>query len=217
MATLRGNEPLAPPPLPAGSAKGGASATPEQLAVARDAAQRRFAATVARRLCQYARRVLPASLLLHARRQRPPQRVVSRVRFCIEADERGVPRAPEPLRELELWCDLKGWGRVHVGNVPVPYDRSFACAFPTIVEAVLHYVPAGAPPPASATEPAGRPLLPWALEGAASGSDADSSMRTHARHVVSLQLEEEESILEMVDARLHSAARWGAATAGRPD
>ena len=103
-----------------------------------------FSATVARHICQYARRVMPASLLMRARRQRPPQPVVTRVRFCVESDAAGVPLQREPLRDIEVWCDLLGWGRVHAANVAVPYDKGFRCTFPRILEAVLHFVPPGA-------------------------------------------------------------------------
>ena len=162
---------------------------------------RHFNGTVARRIGQYARKVLPASLLLRARRQRPPQPVVTRVRFCVESDASGVPLQPEPLREIELWCDLLGWGRVHIGNVPVPYDEAYKCAFPRIVEAVLHYVLPGVPPPADAHELPGKSQLPWSRE-------AGGGLRAHARHVVSLELEEEHCILEAVEVMLHHPDKY---------
>ena len=169
-----------------------------------------FIATVARSLTQYARRVLPANILARARRMRPPQTVVDRVRFCVECDASGVPLQPEPLRQVELWCDLLGWGRVHVGQIPVPYDPEYCCSFPPIVDAVLHFVPAGAPPPPTAHDPPGRALLPWAVEGGC-------GMRMHARHVVSLQLAEEPRIVEAVNAMLHKAGKWAAATTARSE
>ena len=35
----------------------------------------------------------------------------------VDTDERGTPLHPEPLRTLELWSCLDGWGLVHVGAV----------------------------------------------------------------------------------------------------
>ncbi len=84
-----------------------------------------------------------------------------------------------------------------VGRVPVPYDATFRCAFPQILEAVLHFVPPGTPPPSTADEPHGKPLLPSAL------LEEGGRMGTHARHVVSLHVAEEPKILEAVHARLH--------------
>ena len=177
-----------------------------------------FTAAVAQLLVSYARRVLPANILLNARRQRrqqPPQRqrqqpipveacgahpLVRCVRFCVPCDASGAPLAPEPLRRVELWCDLASWGRVHVGSVPVPYDAEYRCAFPELVDAVLHRVPAGAAPPAG-VHPRGR---------------AASPVVAGSRHVVSLQLADELQILAEVDARLVGAKRSaGAAPAAR--
>ena len=170
-----------------------------------------FSATVARHICQYARRVMPASLLMRARRQRPPQPVVTRVRFCVESDAAGVPLQREPLRDIEVWCDLLGWGRVHAANVAVPYDKGFRCTFPRILEAVLHFVPPGAPPPSTAHEGPGRPSL-HAIYGSLEAGDKE---RLKPRHVVSLQLAEEPRILEAVEAMLLGAAGRKAATTSR--
>ena len=46
-----------------------------------------------------------------------------------------------PVAQVELWCQLAGWGLVRVGMVPVPYDAHFRCTFPEISEAELHSVP----------------------------------------------------------------------------
>ena len=100
---------------------------------------------------------------------------------------------PEPLREVELWCSLSGWGRVHVGNVPVPYDAEFKCSFPRILEAVLHRVPPGAAPPPTST-PSGRAALPTT-------SDAPG-----VRHVVSLQLVDEPLIIAAAESQLLGGA-----------
>ena len=126
--------------------------------------------------------------------------MVSSVRFCVPCEASGTPLAPEPLREVELWCDLVGWGRVHVGNIPVPYDADFKCAFPRILEAVLHRVPPGAAPPATA-HASGRAALPITSEAAG------------VRHVVSLQLADEPLIIAAAEAQLFgSVGRVGGAS-----
>jgi hypothetical protein len=48
---------------------------------------------------------------------------------------------PYNCDQVELWCQLAGWGLVRVGMVPVPYDAHFRCTFPEISEAELHSVP----------------------------------------------------------------------------
>ena len=125
------------------------------------------------------------------------------VRFCVPSDAAGVPLQPEPLKTVELWCDLIGWGRVHVGNIPVPYDAGFRCAFPKILEAVLHRVPPGAAPPAT-PYPTGRAALPTP-DGAPG-----------VRHVISLQLADEPHILAMAEAHLHTPTAYAATASSLP-
>ena len=45
---------------------------------------------------------------------------------------------PHAREQVELWCQLAGWGLVRVGMVPVPYDAHSRCTFPEISEAELH-------------------------------------------------------------------------------
>ena len=121
-----------------------------------------------------------------------PPPLVSNLRFCVPADSRGTPLQGEPMREMELWVDLASWGRVHVADVPVPYDRDFRCAFPRILDAVLHRVPAGAVPPPTSC-PTGR---------AASAPEGEAH-----RHVISLEIADEPALLADVATRvLHAGA-----------
>lgn len=169
----------------------------------------RFTASVAKHICGYGRRVLPSSVLCRARRESPPVPLVRCVRFCVPCNESGVPLQPEPIRSVELWCDLRHWGRVHVGNVPVPYDEHFRCAFPTIVQAILHRVPAGAAPPPTAYA-TGRAAAGTAAATAASSPPPSPG----ARHVVSLQLADEPLILDAVEAQLRTPSAYAAAQVG---
>ena len=121
-----------------------------------------------------------------------PPPLVSNLRFCVPADSRGTPLQGEPMREMELWVDLASWGRVHVADVPVPYDRDFRCAFPQILDAVLHRVPAGAAPP-----PTSRPT----------GRAANAPEGEAHRHVISLEIANEPELLADVATRvLHAGA-----------
>ena len=73
---------------------------------------------------------------------------------------------------------LGGWGLVHVGAVPVPYDRQFRCAFPQIAEAVLHTVP----PAASSLGSPGRDAEAGGANGAYEMAMRDRQRRYHAEH-----------------------------------
>mmetsp|Transcript_80593 Transcript_80593/g.160106 ORF Transcript_80593/g.160106 Transcript_80593/m.160106 type:complete len:111 (-) Transcript_80593:143-475(-) len=98
-------------------------------------------------------------------------------------------RTGEPSR----WSNLLGWGRVHIGDVPVPYDTDYRCAFPPILEAVLHRVPLGAAPPPTPYARGRAAILPEAPEA--------PHLQPH-RHVISLQLATEPCILSDVETRL---------------
>lgn len=164
-------------------------------------ADTRFVSCVVHRICEYVRRVLPASFLVRARGREHRGSLVSCARFCVPCDVSGVPLEPEPLRHVELWCTLIGWGNVHIGDVPVPYAADYRCAFPSILEAVIHRVPAGAAPPPT----------PHA-HGRAAFAPADEAHR----HVISLQLAAEPLILADVETRLlPGATHRGARAAAR--
>ena len=63
-------------------------------------------------------------------------------RVCVSVRSRLQPCAfdlrPHASDQVELWCQLAGWGLVRVGMVPVPYDAHSRCTFPEISEAELH-------------------------------------------------------------------------------
>ena len=155
-------------------------------------ASRCFTSAVVSLICDYARQVLPATFLLRQRRrynnQRSEGHLVSCLRFCVPCDSSGAPLEPEPMRQIELWCTLAGWGSVCVGNVPVPYDADYCCAFPDIVDAVLHRIPAGAAPPSIDS--------PSAVDAELATSDSAN------RYVISLQLADEPAILADIELRL---------------
>ena len=137
-----------------------------------------FARCVADVVCSYLWRVLPqraAAAATAARHGRQREPLIASLRFCIETDSAGSPLIPEPLRQIELWCMLAGWGLVHVGAVPISYDRRFRCTFPEIREAVLHRVP-HIGTPAEAAGPVG--------------------------YLVSLAIKEERRVLAVVDEML---------------
>ena len=120
------------------------------------------------------------------------QHLVSEVRFCVPSDSQGVPLHGEPMRDVELWVTLAGWGRVLVGNIPVPYDRDFCCAFPAIRDAVLHCVPVGTAPPPTCHS-TGRAAIP-------------ASSEAH-RFVISLEIADEPALTAAAEARvLHIGA-----------
>jgi hypothetical protein len=126
--------------------------------------------------------MLPSSFLSLAR-ESDSLALVSGIRFCIECDAEGVPCLPEPLDEVQLWCDLLGWGRVHVGSLPVPYDEEYRCTFPPIRDAAIHT------------------MLTSSSASAPSASAHD--------HVVSLRLVHEPQIMVAIQRRLlgpHAAA-----------
>ena len=70
--------------------------------------------------------------------------VRARARACVRVSVRSrlQPCAfdlrPHAREQVELWCQLAGWGLVRVGMVPVPYDAHSRCTFPEISEAELH-------------------------------------------------------------------------------
>ena len=53
---------------------------------------------------------------------------------------RGPHPSSPPRSQVEVWCQLAGWGLVRVGSVPVVYDANFRCTFPEICEAEIHAV-----------------------------------------------------------------------------
>ena len=154
---------------------------PTDLNVVGQGADDDFCSGVATAVGEYVWRVLPQQGAAHvaARRLGKARPLVHSVRFCVEADANGTPLQPEPLRSLELWCLFGGWGLVHVGAVPVPYDRQFRCAFPQIAEAVLHTVP----PAASSLGSPGR----------------EAEAAAAPRYLVSLTLADERRILHAIE------------------
>ena len=60
--------------------------------------------------------------------------VCSRLQPCVSDLQ------PYACDQVELWCQLAGWGLVRVGTVPVTYDAHFRCTFPEISAAELHSV-----------------------------------------------------------------------------
>ena len=170
------HHPPPPPAPPVPAAPPPASMWPEQPP---RESPGEFATCVADVVCSYLWRVLPqraaaaATAARHGRQQREP--LIASLRFCVETDSAGSPLIPEPLRQIELWCMLAGWGLVHVGSVPISYDRRFRCTFPEIHEAVLHRVP-HIGTPAEAAGPVG--------------------------YLVSLAIKEERRVLAVVDELL---------------
>ena len=69
-------------------------------------------------------------------------RARARACVCVSVRSRLQPCAldlrPHAREQVELWCQLAGWGLVRVGMVPVPYDAHSRCTFPEISEAELH-------------------------------------------------------------------------------
>ena len=75
--------------------------------------------------------------------------------YVLEAATLCIQTASLLCVQVELWCQLAGWGLVRVGTVPVTYDNHFRCTFPEISEAVLHSVPHHGQ---KHTHPSARPL-----------------------------------------------------------
>ena len=88
-----------------------------------------------------------------------------------------LPRPRRHPDDAPCRCTLS-WGRLHIGNVPVPYDDQFQCCFPEIATASVQRV-----------------ACSGVVARAAGGSDDE-------RYVVALKLRGDRGILDAINRRL---------------